>query len=260
MPQRELITVEGKPLSEYVKEMEEQEEVNRQRLKGMKIAHHRKDIMHEQDSTRYYDVTDKVTPKTRFKKYQKNSRVVKLSDDRIRKEYGIMSKQYQSMVKNILWIMIEEGPITSKGIAAKLGKKRKQLTGTISDVKKSLGEKHMKTEMLRGLKGRPLTYHIVDISLEDAYRLYRDYVNAKRKPVHTKVNQPDPAPKEKTTPLASQADDPSKLVGQITEYIEGRLKDIGMNVNVTGRIDVVFSIGDGAKMNMEVKPKRSIVK
>jgi hypothetical protein len=45
-----------------------------------------------------------------------SKRVRRLTDREIRKEYGVMSRPYDSLSENIIWTMVEKGPISSQEI------------------------------------------------------------------------------------------------------------------------------------------------
>ena len=68
-----------------------------------------------------------------------SKRMVHLSDRQIRKEYGLMEKPFKTQVENILWLIINQGPISSAEMCAELGKKQSALSSIISRVYQALG-------------------------------------------------------------------------------------------------------------------------
>jgi hypothetical protein len=241
MPRNEEpVIVNGKPLSQYVAETEAEEEANRQRLKGKEIAHTRKDQMHDQDSVRYYDTKTKMEPKRKFRKYEKNSKVVKLPDDRIRKEYGIMSKPLKTVPQNVIWLMIKKGPITARQIADELGKTKDQIYTIITTFNKILPENNFTKKMVQGIKGRgAYAYSIVDLDVEECYDLFKLHRSEMARKYH-KPKKAKPIKVKRKIKRRKKSLDIASSVGEIAGQINEQLNKLTFPSEIKITIDIRF--------------------
>lgn len=71
----------------------------------------------------------------------------------IRKEYGIMQKPYGTKIENIIWCIVNKGPIDMKGMAAEMGMTddkaaSRSLSGPLSHLYRCLGTSNARTPLL----------------------------------------------------------------------------------------------------------------
>lgn len=183
-------------------------------------------------------------PKRNYKEPQEpkeeHEEIRHLSDDEIRKEYGIMSHPYPTLVENVLWVIQNEGPISVSDIEKKLNKKPRSLVPLASKLYKVLGGEGD----LLGLEryspvGNHYLYTLPDFSsTEDIYKKYREKLsNMKAKKKETIVRQD---PKTIQTSLEGIID---KARQEIKEQIQDSKLDI--EINISGTINVVFGFKGG---------------
>lgn len=99
------ITVDGKPLINIIEKGEEDEktrEIEEERREAVRIPHKRQ------------------KPWGKRTHRGRSGKAIKLTDEQIRKEYGLMKKPFATVAENVLYTMITEGPISTRDIAQKL--------------------------------------------------------------------------------------------------------------------------------------------
>ncbi|KKM00115.1 hypothetical protein LCGC14_1807720, partial [marine sediment metagenome] len=83
-----------------------------------------------------------------IKETKKVSKSVRhLSPDETRKEYSIMEKPFKTVIENIFWLMVNEGPISVADMEDKLGKKRRSLSGVVYRIYKRMGEENLRENL-----------------------------------------------------------------------------------------------------------------
>jgi len=202
------ITFEDKPVDQYVKG-EESTEIK----KIFKLC------------------TKRPPPKTNIKeKMPENTlkvwrRVKWWTNTEIRKEYGIMEKPFKTAVENILYLIINKGPISAAEIEALLGKKKNHLSAPLSKLYERLGDRAAKPILTRKKRpGGSYEYSAVkDVSVESGYMKYQNSGRRSKSQI----------PEDETDTSTS-----------IKKAIENAIKDhLGVNVVISGKVEVVFKLG-----------------
>jgi len=126
------VFIEGKPLEEHLIDEERDD-------KSHEIEDIRKSVEGRYKKAAIYSSERKTTDTRRVSK-----RVVRFTDRQIRKEYGIMAKPFETHHENVIWCIVEKGPITTQDIGVEIewpGDKS-SLSATASTVWKTLGNSH----------------------------------------------------------------------------------------------------------------------
>jgi hypothetical protein len=210
------ITFKGQPLSDAVEAMESRE-------KGAEIARERKADMKQRDKLMYYKPKNRMEEETR----RVSRRVIHLSDEQIRKDYGLAMKPYKTVAENIIATIRKGGPITAKNINHVLGLIPRQTSSTISYIYQALSPNYM----VRRLLGKEYEYKFIkEISVEIAHKLYKKYINLKG----SSVKKVDDVKSDKDI-VQHKAKDVVK--GFIEEVVS---KELGIKVQVEGEIKILF--------------------
>ena len=167
-----------------------------------------------------------------------------LTDQQIRKEYGLMSRPFNTNTENIIWaIMNLQKPSTPKEIAEIAGYK-----GTPGSLSSILSSIYFALEpagcITREEYGKTKKYFPVSSSLpehpksiEYLYPIVRRFITDKLKDKKFKLKQPTPLP-----PIPSTPEDPSTL--DLMTIIKNAMeKALGIKVEVSGKVEVVFKVG-----------------
>lgn len=155
------ITVEGVPLKAFLdKRFEEDSDPNI------------KEVMQDNQVNLY------KPSRLKYKDHkEKHGKVKHLSPSDIRKDYGIMSLPYEYDVENIIYIMIEKGPIDVRGIAKELNwqKSMSSLSSKLSTLQKkfdAIDPPIVKRSQIKGTVA--YEYYASDYSTKDAIAIYRE--------------------------------------------------------------------------------------
>lgn len=185
------------------------------------------------------------------------------SSNEIRKEYGIMAKPYKLKTMNILWCIINQGPIDLRGMADALDYHKnyalatKQLSGPISNIYKHLGDKTKYSAgwLTRESDGNRFFYSVVgeERSVEVMYNknlevhrlIWNDKHDAKSPdPEATIENEKRREAEEeaKSNPTEMGFADLSEFTNKtIQESVSDAIsKILGIKVEVNGTINILF--------------------
>ncbi len=237
------VTVEGVPLEVYVAEEEE-------KTKGDEIQQERGKDEAEKRKVKRQGL------KAKYDKRPVNQRVVKRvrrwTDREIREEYGLMEKPFKHKMENILWMIVNEGPVIPTEIAAKLGIAPGDVSGALSRLMKRLG----KDLIERDETVQPFVYKARhSFSPEAGYRTFLERDDTGKKKPRTKRKQALRAAaqprkkghtKSKLEKEAEKAAAAALAVGAVAE-VESRvdafvqsMNGLGIEVKVTGKIQILF--------------------
>lgn len=174
------------------------------------------------------------------------------SINEIRKEYGIMAKPYKSKIENVLWCVINQGPIDLRGMADALEYNKdyilatKHLSGPISNIYKHLGNrtKHSAGWISRKRDGMRFFYSVVG-DQRSVEVMYQKYLEVSRLICQDKRDAKKPDPEatienEKRLEEAAarrKAQDTQPINRAIEKYLEHLL---GITVEVNGTINILF--------------------
>jgi hypothetical protein len=222
------VTVGGEPLQSVLRRNEEErkreeaeEEAERE------VREKRRVILRHRPAGSMPEETSRVSKRVRH-----------LTQDEIRKEYGIMRSPYASQIENVLWAIRENGPITPVDIAGMLGVKPIRIQGVCSLLWRTM--KNSDPALLcREMKGGSYVYKTsnLQVTVEQMYSAYREakvWKSIKKSAKDSPLLHP-----ADLNPLDSLPTD-KRIVGVIERAIE---KELGVKVEITGRIEFVFKLG-----------------
>jgi hypothetical protein len=172
-------------------------------------------------------------------------RATKLTDQQIRKEYGIMKKPFNNLNENIVWVIVNHGPISTEEILTKLGRTdRNSVSAAVSYVWSKLGINQ--DVLYREKKGRAYFYNVAipyaGISDETIVEMYR--VDKRKKVIipefETKKDESpehfnclrEPIPSTENNDLVQKI---GKIIGQT----------LGIEIKVSGKIEFVIRVENG---------------
>ena len=226
------VTVEGIPIDDYIENMKEKYSGKKKPKPDSEIKKEMKETIKQQRiCIPKINIKDEII----IKETKKVSKSVRhLSSDETRKEYSIMEKPFKTVIEDIFWLMVNEGPISVAEMEDKLEKKRRSLSGVVYRIYKRMGEENLREDLKVVYPGGliircqekggnlPLKYYAVDnMNAEDLYRQY------------TALGVKD-GTKDRAKPKV-----PEKRLSDVLNVI---FKDaLGMDVTVSGKIEVVFS-------------------
>ncbi|MFA7099354.1 MAG: hypothetical protein WC143_04645 [Eubacteriales bacterium] len=172
-------------------------------------------------------------------------RAIKLTDQQIRKEYGIMKKPLKNLKENIIWLIVNNGPISTEEIMMKLNRNdRNNVSAAVSCIWSKLGINH--DVLCRGKHGRAYFYKVAtpyaNLSDEAIIEMYYN----KQKNVPPLESDISMAGKKyeptkhlncrcESIPLAENND----LVQKIEKIIG---QTLGVEIKVSGKIEFVIRI------------------
>lgn len=161
------ITVEGQPLKDYL----DKEHLNR--IAGEAGEELKKKI--EEMKKCFQPNRIRYFPK------EKQRKTVRWTDQKIRKEYGVMSKPFETHVENILHLVREKGPMTVVELAKELSTSPASIYSTISRINRKIPALFYRTEE------DPSKWNLHGGTTPDeAYREYRPMLSKKTHPEKTK--------------------------------------------------------------------------
>ncbi|KKM01833.1 hypothetical protein LCGC14_1790440 [marine sediment metagenome] len=225
------VTVEGVPIDKYIEDMQEKYSGRKKPKPDSETTKELKETIKQQ---RICIPKIKMKDEIIVKETKKVSKSVRhLSSDETRKEYSIMEKPFETVIENIFWLMVNEGPISVAEMEDKLGKKRRSLSGVVYRIYKRMG-KEKGTPIGDGLgyyiirckevgSNAPQKYYAADNM--NAKELYREY---------TALGVKDSIPKDRVKPKVPE----KRLLEGLNKVFS---EVLGMDVTVSGKIDVVFS-------------------
>ena len=187
------------------------------------------------------------------------------SSNEIRKEYGIMTKPYDSKIMNILWCIINKGPIDLRGIADALDYDKdyalatKHLSGPISSLYRYLGNKppYGCGWIKRNLDGKRFHYRINDPE-RSVEVMYKKYLQISRQVWNDKrdAKKPDPDKDlDKEAKEAKETKETKKILSNwkgfvdLSEFTNKTIQEsvsdaiskiLGIKVEVNGTINILF--------------------
>ena len=154
------ITVDGKPIDIYLEGEKEkilQNDVQQIIQEALKPAIYR-EAKKRLDSLR-----------------ERSSRTRRLSLEQIRKEFGIMTKPFNTDIKNVLWVFLNKGAVSTGDISSQVGISKQRASETIIKLRKRIPDLFIKTphETTPNLYNYALTESYKTFSVEILYDLYR---------------------------------------------------------------------------------------
>lgn len=263
------ITIGGKPLGLWLRHKSTDE-----KTREIKAAHvEAVTIRHGKHKPYPYNPDNKTGPKV-------SKRVRRLTDREIRKEYGIMSRPYETVNANIIWCIIEKGPITNNEMAneLKFEKSSSAFAAIMTGIWHRLGDEGAQL-IQREKKPGNLFFEYskkagvelsVDAIIEQANlwgkKAYREERLAERRQAFLDTlteqekaeelekerlaNQPQEekqAPANEPQEATVISPDIGKQVAaiaqqQIATMAQEMGKNLGININLSGRLDIVFGL------------------
>ena len=234
------VFVEGKPLEQFVEDQERDDkarEVEEVRKTAEKKPHKNRGSYADE---RTVESTKKVSKRVRY-----------FTEREIRKEYGLMQKPFPTHAENAIWAILEKGPLKIKEIGREINWEGKDnsLSAMVAGVWARLGETHEHAAgiLTRYHHGGAFVYKRsekgVDISVEAAIDKYKAIGRVQHR---AKVEKK----KEATFNAGAAKPEEVELTAEpengLTSAIEQALRQsLGIDVNVSGRIEFVFKLGDG---------------
>lgn len=234
------VTVEGEPLEDHLAEKEE-------KTKGDEIREERGKDEAEKQRMRRKGIKARYDKRPLKRKVTK--RVRRLTDREIREEYGLMEKPHKHKMENILWMIVNEGPVVPAEIGAKLGVAIGDVSGALSRLMKRLGQDLIE----RDETVKPFVYKArQSFSPEAGYRMFLERDDSGKKKGRTKRKQAIRAAgqprrkghtKSKLEKEAEAAAAAAAAVTDVEERVETFVQDmngLGVQVNVTGQIQILI--------------------
>lgn len=231
------VTVEGVPLEVYVSEEEE-------KTKGDEIQQERGKDEAEKRKVKRKGLSAKYDKRPLKRKVTK--RVRRWTDREIREEYGLMTKPFKTKMENILWVIVNEGPITPPEIAAKLDAKPADISGFLSRLHKRIGKDLIKREKI-GI-GYSYTAQIT-FSPEAGYRTFLERNDDGTKKTHKrrkaaiKAAERERKPGDTKSKLEQEAEVLAAAATDVEERVETfvqSMNGLGIKVEVTGQIKILI--------------------
>lgn len=222
------ITVEGKPLTRYLDEK-----------RGEEAARVAAEIIEE----RSRGLARGVPARFVFGgKQGVETRARTWTPREIRRRKGIMAKPYGTVAENILWCVIEKGPLTAGEIGAELGKDTGNMTSILSRLHRGL------PDLIQPDKStRPWAWQVTKpISVEHAYKRFKAGTvvkPAKRRIVRRRKPEAATTPLERIKSLEKAAAPAVDVEGLVIRAVEKMgAGEQTIHVKVSHRIDVRFGI------------------
>lgn len=177
-------------------------------------------------------------PNLRFEVKERSGRTRHLTAREIRREYGIMSKPFETTVENIIWVIMEKHPIKVKEIAKEIGweKPLNTLSAQIKTVWDRLGTEAQIIDRYKEPGDMAYTYTVregVSLSTEAAIQKYKVTPD----PRYKKKKAEKLLAKEKGMMDAEELNTNGPIERAVAETVSNQL---GMKVKVSGRVEVVF--------------------
>lgn len=201
-------------------------------------------------------------------------RVKRWTDREIRKEYGIMDKPFDTNTDNIIWIIMEKGPVSVVEINHQLGDKMQQSTASaaVAGIWARLGSDHEHAADILSREQKGLTFYYqkkqgVDVSVESAIeksklvgkKQYRDKI-AKKKAAAAAADPPPAKPEEtddtqetvdtQDPEVTTDEETPAELkdaqvtADEIVTSVQKAIDTGGIAVNINiEKIELVFKFG-----------------
>ena len=226
------VTVEGIPIDDYIEDMQEKYSGKGKLKPDSEVKKELKETIKQQ---RICIPKIKTKDEIIIKETKKVSKKLRhLSSDETRKEYSIMEKPFETVIENIFWLMVNKGPISVAEMEDELEKKRGNLGGTVYKIHKRMGKEDLTGDLKKKYPGGLIIrckdggssalqkYYAVDNI--NAKELYREYTALGiKKGTNDRVKPKVP---EK----------------RLLDGLNVIFKDVlGMDITVSGKIEVVFS-------------------
>lgn len=172
----------------------------------------------------------------------------------IREEYGLMEKPYPTKIENILYLILNKGPIDMRGIADEMGYgdygvAARSLSGPLSAIYTSLGPKkpHGVNWMTRELDGKRNFYSMkregAEKSVEVLYAKHKEISSGLARERVTKRQQ---RVKDLIAQDRKKAEDEKSAdvsVDLIQDAVANAIgKTLGVEVRVTGAVKILFGL------------------
>lgn len=242
------ITVEGVPLEELLEEKEKQERKNEIDL-----------VCKEESVARTRSMKRTMIKERMREKGGVAKRVRRLTDNQIRREYGIMEKPYKTNMENVLWCIIEMGPISANEIAEMIGVRKNDASGMAGRMAKRLPDYITRDETVK-----PFIYKATqEISTEAAYRKYKARDN-EGQPKETKHRGPfkfepseEPVVETETLVIDEKISEvepeivektPEKIARRVTEEVLETLTEpqkLTIEIRFTGSVKLLIGFVGG---------------
>lgn len=189
-------------------------------------------------------------PKARYAgSNSKRSRVKRFTDNELRRLYGIMEKPFETVVENLLWVLKEYGPLTSNQLKQYFpDMPYSSLSSRLSVLYKRMEKLGLMSRSVV-VGGKGYTYELTEKTIGHTAQELATYLDkrkgrkvlrppkAKNKPDKKKPAADEVAP-EKQPPKEEPFTDPFEAISEVVS------KQLGVNVVVSGKIEIVFKLGD----------------
>jgi hypothetical protein len=210
---------EGVPLGDFVKQQEEEakkgdvEDAYTEERVGKGLLRRRR-IRHE----------DKVLERIRGDR--RSGRCRDLTNGQIRKEKGLMAKKYRTMIENILWVIINKGPVQPHEIQKETGYNLGNVTSALSRITQRMGK-----VIVRDTSKMPFVYECAEnISTERAYQIWQGAYRTKG--MATAVAKRGAKREAESVDIG----DLDSAVSFIKKSLAGGASNLKVDVNVTVRV------------------------
>lgn len=231
------VTVEGVPLEVYVAEEEEKtkgDEINQERGKD------------EAEKTKVKRQGLKAKYDKRPLKRKVTRRVRRLTDREIREEYGLMTKPFKTKMENILWVIVNEGPILVPEIAAKIEAKPADVSGFLSRLHKRIGHDLIERKKI----GTGFSYEARhSFSPEAGYRTFLERDDSGKRKTHKRQKAAKAAAAQPRKPghtkpkIEDEVAAAATAVAEVETHVENfvqSMNGLGVKVEVTGQVQILI--------------------
>jgi len=250
------ITIGGLPLTDYLKEKEKKEQELKEAELAESVMEHVQMEIRTHKRTRppkttaqYANdiVTSRGTPRV-------SKRVRRLTDEEIRKEYGVESKRYNVLAKNVIYLLKERGSVSSHEVAEILGVKTATAGTQLWRFSQAFGDKAIEIDKTQSPNVYSITPTFRRKTVEELYEMYLTYNRTKYAEAQAKKLKKEPPEPKKKPEKEVKPDDKEEIeidfeagdklyhamvdavVKKLEDRLQGRLpasNTVDINVNVT---------------------------
>lgn len=177
-----------------------------------------------------------------------------LTSDEIRKEYGIMEKPYKTHVENMLWLIVNKGPLGLREMAGFLEyedfkKATRSLSGPLSQIWRVLGDGPDGVSLLKRHPEDGRNFYSVAGEVTSIETLFETYKERNRKILAKKRARARGEEPDNPENIESEEDQVQGIMRKTQEINTSPLgkaieetvkKALGIEVQVNGRIEILF--------------------
>lgn len=237
------ITLEGIPLGTAIERIEDVEKSSEAREVRQETINE-----HKRNAPRYTGSTS--TEETR----RVSKRTVHLPVEQIRKEYGIMSKPYATVVENVIWAVMEKGPLSVSEISGEIAyeSSRGGLSALMTQLWRMLGTDHDYSARLlhrQAVQGHSRKYAYMrhpdseGVTPEAAYIKFKALVVKRKKANQEAKKQRERAAATPDTPKKETPESKVETIEKTLGIVNALGKALGIKIEVSGNIDITFKLG-----------------